>query len=127
MLFQVDRCYSCLIDGHSSHFTLELVQTAAEQDVVIFCLPPHTTADSQPLNTSVFGPLKSYWSQACHDYMFANPDNLRYQRNLHDISKVLDSPVLVKLLYSKVMASFTSDFDRHSHIYIIYTRIQMMT
>ena len=62
-----------LLDGHSSHFTLELVQTAAEQDVVIFCLPPHTTADSQPLDTSVFGPLKSYWSQACHDYMFAKP------------------------------------------------------
>ena len=53
-----------LLDGHSSHFTLELVQTAAEQDVVIFCLPPHTTADSQPFDTSVFGPLKSYWSQA---------------------------------------------------------------
>ena len=39
-----------LLDGHSSHFTLELVQTAAQHDVVIFCLPPHTTADSQPLD-----------------------------------------------------------------------------
>ena len=62
-----------ILDGHSSHFTLELVQTAAEKDIIIFCLPPHTTANSQPLDTSVFGPLKSYWSQACCDYMFANP------------------------------------------------------
>ena len=62
-----------LVDGPSSHFKLELIQTAAEKNVVIFCLPPHTTADSQPLDTSVFGPLKSYWSQACREYMFSHP------------------------------------------------------
>ena len=62
-----------ILDGHSSHFTLDLVQSAAEHQVIIFCLPPHTTADSQPLDTSCFGPLKSYWYQACRDYMFANP------------------------------------------------------
>ena len=38
-----------LFDGHSSHFTLEVVKLAAAHDVVIFCLPPHTIADSQPL------------------------------------------------------------------------------
>ena len=57
-----------ILDGHSSHFTLNLVQSAAEQDVVIFCLPPHTTADSQPLDTSCFGPLKTHWFQVCRDY-----------------------------------------------------------
>ena len=61
-----------LVDVPSSHFKLELIQTAAEKNV-IFCLPPHTTADSQPLDTSVFGPLKSYWSQACREYMFSHP------------------------------------------------------
>ena len=30
-------------------------------------------SDSLPLDTSIFGPLKSYWSQPCRDYMFANP------------------------------------------------------
>ena len=62
-----------LLDGHSSHYTLKLIQTASEKNVIIFCLPPHTIADSQPLDTSVFGPLKSYWSQACRDYIFSNP------------------------------------------------------
>ncbi len=62
-----------LLDGHSSHYTLDLIQTAADNDVVIFCLPPHTTADSQPLDTSCFGPLKVYWSEACRLFMFANP------------------------------------------------------
>ena len=62
-----------ILDGHSSHFTLDLVQSAAEHQVVIFCLPPHTMADSEPLDTSCFGPMKMYWSQACRDFMFAKP------------------------------------------------------
>ena len=62
-----------LLDGHSSHFTLKLVQTTAEHDVIIFCLPPHMTADSQPLDTSCFGPLKTYWSEACREFLFSNP------------------------------------------------------
>jgi len=43
-----------LLDGHSSHYTLKLVKLAAEHDVILFCLPPHTTADSQPLDTICF-------------------------------------------------------------------------
>ena len=35
-----------MLDGHSSHYTLELVQEALINEVIIFCLPPHTTADS---------------------------------------------------------------------------------
>jgi hypothetical protein len=62
-----------ILDGHSSHYTLELVNTAAEHDVIIFCLPPHTTADSQPLDTSCFGPLKTYWGKVCQEFMFTNP------------------------------------------------------
>ena len=61
-----------MFDGHSSHYTLDLIQSAADNDVVIFCLPHHTTADTQPLDTSCFGPLKAYWSEACRDFMFKN-------------------------------------------------------
>ena len=62
-----------LLDGHSSHYTLELVKFAAKEDVVIFCLPPHITADSQPLGTSCFGPLKTYWFEICRQHLFSNP------------------------------------------------------
>ena len=62
-----------ILDGHSSHYTLKLVKTAAENDVILFCLPPHTTADSQPLDTSCFGPLKTYWVETCRQFIFSNP------------------------------------------------------
>ena len=54
-----------LLDGHSSHYTLELVKLAAKHDVILFCLPPHMTADSQPIDTICFMPLKNYWVDVC--------------------------------------------------------------
>ena len=53
-----------VLDGHSSHYQPELVQYAKEKDVILFCLPPHTTHESQPLDISVFKPLKQNWQNA---------------------------------------------------------------
>ena len=49
------------------------VQAASEHDVIVLCLPPHTTADSQPLDTSCYRPLKVYWLEACRQYICNNP------------------------------------------------------
>ena len=62
-----------LLDGHSSHFTLEAIKFAAENEIILFCLPPHTTHVPQPLDVSFFGPLKKHWSRVCHEYMADNP------------------------------------------------------
>ena len=32
-----------IVDGHSSHFTYELLSYATAHDIVVICLPPHTT------------------------------------------------------------------------------------
>lgn len=49
-------------------------QTAAEEGVTIFCLPPHTTHLTQTLDKGCFGPLKAYWREECWSFSCANPD-----------------------------------------------------
>ena len=58
-----------MLDGHSSHYQPDLIRFAKEHEIILFCLPPHTTNESQPLDTAVFGPLKQHWRNACHDFM----------------------------------------------------------
>ena len=72
MLFRSIQFYCYL----TATVCTSLVEEAPKQDVVILCLPPHTTADSQPSDTSVFGPLKVHWSEACHEYMSTHPDRI---------------------------------------------------
>lgn len=61
------------MDGHGSHYEPSSVELAKENDVTLFCLPPHTPQDSQPLDCTVFGPLKRHWSNVCHKYLQSHP------------------------------------------------------
>ena len=41
--------------------------------VVILCLPPHTSANSQPLDAGVFRSLKYHSSEVCHKWIDQHP------------------------------------------------------
>jgi len=53
-------------DGHVSHVNKEFLQTCIDYKVLPVCLPPHTTHFSQPLNVSIFSPLKTAYSDILH-------------------------------------------------------------
>lgn len=57
-----------LLDGHSSHFEPNAIQHAQDNNIIIFCLPPHTTHECQPLDCSLFGPLMKHWQEASHNF-----------------------------------------------------------
>ena len=69
------------------------------------CLPPHSTHESQPLDASVFKPLKQNWNDACSKFMQQNPGKV--------ITKYNFSPLLNeawnKTMVPKVM---TAGFKR---------------
>ena len=62
-----------LLDGHSSHFCPDTVRLAAQEQVVVFALPPNTTHLSQSLDKGCFGPLKAEWRNVCHRYISEHP------------------------------------------------------
>ena len=62
-----------LVDSNSSHFDPNSIRFARDHSVIIFCLPPHTTHEAQPLHVSFFGPMKKFWSNVCHDYIQSSP------------------------------------------------------
>ena len=51
-----------LFDGHISHVNREFLGTCLDYKVLPGCLPPHTTHFSQPLDVSLFAPLKAAYS-----------------------------------------------------------------
>lgn len=53
-----------IYDGHSSHISLGLVEKATMENVVILKLPPHTSHLLQPMDLSVFKPLKEDYDNA---------------------------------------------------------------
>ena len=62
-----------LLDGHTSYYNLEAVEITRNNDVIIFTLVLHTMHKMQPLDTTVFGPLKNSWQEASHNLIQAHP------------------------------------------------------
>lgn len=52
-----------ILDGHNSHCTLRFCQFAEAHNILVVCLPPHTTHALQPNDVGVFGPLASSWKK----------------------------------------------------------------
>jgi len=47
-----------ILDGHGSHVDIDMIDLLVENDIHLFCLPPHTTNILQPLDVAIFRPLK---------------------------------------------------------------------
>ena len=62
-----------ILDGHSSHVTIEAIELARSNDVHMLCLPSHTTHILQPLDVGVFKPFKAAFSKASHQFIMQNP------------------------------------------------------
>ena len=55
-----------IMDGHTSHLTIDLIDLARENNVILYCLPPHLTYLLQPLDVAVFKSLKDHFTRFCH-------------------------------------------------------------
>lgn len=59
-------------DNHCSHISLNIYNYCREYGIHIVTLPPHTSHRTQPLDLTVFGPLKNALHKECHSYMNMN-------------------------------------------------------
>lgn len=52
-----DKPILLVLDGHGSHEKVKIIDLGLLHNIIIFCLPPHTTHMLQPLDVGVFGPF----------------------------------------------------------------------
>ena len=92
-----------LMDGHSTHFSPLFVNRAADEDIIVFCLPPHSTHRAQPLDKGVFGPLKQCWREECHSYLVKNPTKTI---SVYQFSKLFGSAWLKAMTPHNIRSGF---------------------
>ena len=62
-----------ILDGHSSHVSIETIEFARSNEIHILCLPAHTTHILQPLDVGVFKSFKSFYYRACRKQIAESP------------------------------------------------------
>ncbi|XP_030762226.1 uncharacterized protein LOC115887043 [Sitophilus oryzae] len=71
-----------ILDGHTSHTnSVEVLEFCEANEIILLCLPSHTTHFLQPLDRSFFKSLKSHYYSECNRFMKTNPSRkiTRYQ------------------------------------------------
>lgn len=64
-----------IMDGHASHCnSVEVLEFADENDIILLCLPSHTTHYLQPLDRAVFKSVKHYFYTACAKWLTNHPN-----------------------------------------------------
>ncbi|CAG4974913.1 unnamed protein product [Colias eurytheme] len=63
-----------LLDGHSTHCkSVEMLEYANENDIILLSMPSHTSHYLQPLDRSVFKSLKHHFYEQCRLWLIHNP------------------------------------------------------
>lgn len=69
-----DRPVLLILDGHSTHTkSLELIDLARENGVIMLCLPPHTSHRLQPLDVAYMKPLSKFYEDEIRKWLRSNP------------------------------------------------------
>ncbi|XP_018302157.1 uncharacterized protein [Mycetomoellerius zeteki] len=80
-----------LIDNHSSHLSVEVLDMAVENGVTLLSFSPHCSHKLQPLDVSVYGPVKSYYKTQCNAWQKNNANKVIEIRHIASlVQKALD-------------------------------------
>ena len=73
------------LDNHVSHLSLEAIEPARENGLHLVTFPPHCSHKLQPLDVSVFGPIKRNYSALCDAWLTSNPNKFI---SIYDVTKI---------------------------------------
>ena len=68
-----ERPVLMLLDNHDSHLSVRVLEYAKENGVVMLSFPAHCSHKLQPLDCSIFGPLKNYLPGTMDTWMSTHP------------------------------------------------------
>ncbi|XP_047132556.2 uncharacterized protein LOC124811253 [Hydra vulgaris] len=69
-----------LLDNHETYLSIEGLDLAKNNGIVMLTFPPHCTHKLQPLDKTVYGPLKNYINTAMTSLLVMNPGNIAFPK-----------------------------------------------
>ena len=91
-----------LLDSHESHISVKGLELAIQHGITMISFPPHCSHKLQPLDRTVFGPLKRFYNSACDNWMVSNPRPM----TIYDIVSIVREPYTKAFSPSNIQTGF---------------------
>ncbi|XP_067939990.1 uncharacterized protein [Watersipora subatra] len=92
-----------LMDNHTSHVSISAIESAKEKGIILLTFPPHCSHKLQPLDRTVYGPLKRYYNDSCTRWMLNNPARTI---SIHEIGALLGESFNRAFTPSNILSGF---------------------
>ncbi|XP_065642713.1 uncharacterized protein LOC136074335 [Hydra vulgaris] len=89
-----------LLDSHESH--IKSLELAIQHGITMISFPTHCSHKLQPLDRTVFGPLKRFYNSACDNWMVSNPRPM----TIYDIVSIVREPYTKAFSPSNIQTGF---------------------
>lgn len=98
-----ERPVLLLLDNHESHLSVDALDICKQNGVTVLSFPPHCSHKLQPLDRSVYGPLKKYVNSAIDSWMVNNPGKTL---SIYDIPGIIKETLPLATTPNNIMAGF---------------------
>lgn len=92
-----------IMDNHETHISIEIIEKAIDNGIVLLTLPPHTSDNLQPLDRCVFGPFKAQYNKAADKWMLNHPGK---PITIYDISEIIGEAYPLAFTPKNIIKSF---------------------
>ena len=104
------------MDNHESHISIYAIELAKEKNgVVLLTFPPHCSHKLQPLDISVYGPLKRFFNDASNSWQLNNPGKTL---TIYNMAELFNASFGRAMTVNNITSGFRkpgiSPFDRHA-------------
>lgn len=94
-----------IMDNHESHISIESIDKAKANGITLLTFPPHCSHKLQPLDRTVYGPLKKYYNAACNSWMLSNPGK---PMTIYDVAGLLGEAFPRAFCPANIISGFKS-------------------
>lgn len=93
-----------LLDNHNSHLSIEVLDFFKDNGVTVLSFPPHHCSHKlQPLDRTVYGPLKKYFNKAFDNWLASHPGKTI---TIYDIPELLKISLPLAATIDNVQSGF---------------------
>ena len=103
--FTVQEPILIILNNHHSRGSLSVVQKAKDSGIELLTMPPHTLHKLQPLDVSVFGSFKVFYSNAIDDWLRSHSGKMV---SIYDIPKMVTTSFNSGVIRHNIVAGFAA-------------------
>lgn len=107
----IDRPTLLLLDNHASHLSVEAIDKAISHGITLLSFPPHCSHKLQPLDVSVYGPVKLYYKKHCDTWQKNNVNKGLELRHIPGLIKTALEQITPKTIMSGFISTGICPFN----------------